>query len=134
MSNNNKTPLTISMSKRIKHCSILLLCTFFLFGCGTAGVKSQKASNFNADLGIRYLQTGRLQLANEKIAKTNLEVGAFFPFELPPHVVARPVVHFFKLGDVRRPRSAKGGKWHAKMSHKYVFRRNPDLPVFVDIS
>lgn len=65
MSNNNKTSLT----KLTTRCSVLLLSTFILTGCVATSVKSDKASNFNADLGIRYLQNGRLQLANEKLVK-----------------------------------------------------------------
>lgn len=46
---------------------------FFMFvllsGCSSTTVKDTKASDFNADLGIRYLQKGRLQLANEKLLK-----------------------------------------------------------------
>jgi len=35
----------------------------------TGGVKSQKASEYNSELGIRYLQQGRLKLADEKLRK-----------------------------------------------------------------
>jgi len=48
----------------------LLTSTLFIAGCSSVGVKnSSKAANLNADLGIRYLQKGRLQLANEKLSK-----------------------------------------------------------------
>lgn len=63
MSNKNKTLSTKSIVK-------LLFFSIFLTGCSSVGgVKSSKASNVNADLGIRYLQAGRLQLANEKLLK-----------------------------------------------------------------
>lgn len=39
-----------------------------LGGC-SAQVKKKEASNYNADLGIRYLQSGHLKLANEKLLK-----------------------------------------------------------------
>jgi type IV pilus assembly protein PilF len=47
----------------------LLFFLVTLSGCSNSGVKSNKASNLNSDLGIRYLQKGRLQLANEKLLK-----------------------------------------------------------------
>ena len=47
----------------------ILLSAISLNGCSTTGVKTAEASNYNADLGIRYLQKGRLQLANEKLLK-----------------------------------------------------------------
>lgn len=63
MSNNNKMLFIKSISK-------IVFISIFITGCtGAGGVKSSKASNVNADLGIRYLQAGRLQLANEKLEK-----------------------------------------------------------------
>ena len=48
----------------------LIASAFFLSACSTtADVKSNKASNYNSDLGIHYLQKGRLNLANEKLLK-----------------------------------------------------------------
>ena len=70
MSNNNKTPLTLfTLMARITNLGALLFFTFFLASCSSVGVKSDKAANVNADLGIRYLQAGRLNLANEKLLK-----------------------------------------------------------------
>lgn len=71
MSNKNKTPLTIftPRSNIVKSCSALIFITLLLTGCSSAGVKSDKAASVNADLGIRYLQSGRLPLANEKLLK-----------------------------------------------------------------
>jgi len=46
----------------------LVLSTGLLTACSN-GVKKDKAADLNAELGIRYLQKGRLQLANEKLTK-----------------------------------------------------------------
>ena len=63
MSNNNKMLFIKSIAK-------IVFLSIFVTGCtSVGGVKSTKASNANADLGIRYLQAGRLQLANEKLEK-----------------------------------------------------------------
>lgn len=48
---------------------VTLLIVFSLTACSNSAVKSNKAANANADLGIRYLQGGRLQLANKKLLK-----------------------------------------------------------------
>ena len=70
MSNKNNTPLTSLITKQAASVSALFLISIFLSACATVGeVKSDKASTFNADLGIRYLQAGRLPLANEKLLK-----------------------------------------------------------------
>lgn len=58
------------------HKNLIKLVSYFLFtfltlslmSCSN-GVKTKEASNYNADLGIRYLQKGRLKLANEKLMK-----------------------------------------------------------------
>ncbi len=48
----------------------LIISALFLSACSTTGgVKSKEASNYNSDLGIRYLQQGNLNLANEKLIK-----------------------------------------------------------------
>ena len=47
----------------------LVLSILSLTACSTTGVKSDEASNYNSDLGIQYLQKGRLNLANEKLLK-----------------------------------------------------------------
>jgi len=61
--NNNK-----ALSRYTQYSLLSLI--IFISGCtGAGGVKSQKASSVNSDLGIRYLQAGRLQLANEKLEK-----------------------------------------------------------------
>ena len=48
---------------------IFLLSLTGLTACSNNNVKKVEASNYNADLGIRYLQKGRLKLANEKLVK-----------------------------------------------------------------
>jgi len=40
----------------------------FLSGC-SGQVKKKQASNYNAELGVRYLQKGHLKLANDKLEK-----------------------------------------------------------------
>lgn len=69
MSNKNKTLLTIFTAQF--NALLILVTLLFLSGCSTQVAKKQsnQASNFNSDLGIRYLQSGRLQLANEKLLK-----------------------------------------------------------------
>ena len=57
------------MSKYYRLVSSAILSTFLLSACGQTTVKDSNASNFNADLGIQYLQKGHLQLANEKLLK-----------------------------------------------------------------
>ncbi len=47
----------------------VLASALLLTACSTTGVKSKEASNYNSDLGIRYLQKGHLNLANEKLLK-----------------------------------------------------------------
>jgi len=64
-----ETFISLELMLVAKRYSMLLLTTFILTGCAAAGVKSDKASSVNADLGIRYLQSGRLQLANDKLTK-----------------------------------------------------------------
>jgi len=56
-------------TKRMFIWAALPLLFLFLTSCSSTGVKETKASEFNADLGIRYLQKGRLQLADEKLKK-----------------------------------------------------------------
>ncbi len=101
MSNNNKTPLTIS--KQIANYGALLFFTLFLVGCTGNGIKSNKASNFNADLGIRYLQNGRLPLANEKLLKA-LE-------QSPNSPVAN---HYYAILQQRLGNTAKAGQYFKK--------------------
>ena len=62
-------------TEKIKYKSLsalfgLLLASNLLTGCAASGVNRVEASDVNAELGIRYLQNGRLQLANEKLTKS----------------------------------------------------------------
>lgn len=58
--NKKSIPLTINM----------LLLTVSLVGCAGLGTKDPKAADYNSELGIRYLQQGRLKLANDKLLKS----------------------------------------------------------------
>ncbi len=60
----------LKLEKSILNWMLLPLFFVFLSGCSSTGVKESKASDYNADLGIRYLQKGRLQLASEKLEKS----------------------------------------------------------------
>lgn len=68
-----KNQTSFSFLKNIQNkffcCTSALLITLFFTGCTSTEIKSDEASSFNSDLGIRYLQNGRLQLANEKLEK-----------------------------------------------------------------
>lgn len=99
MSNNNKTPLTKFTFNFISFVLIALLLT----GCSSVDVKSDKASSFNADLGIRYLQSGRLQLANDKLLKA-LEQN-------PNSAIAN---HYFAILQQRLGNTDKAGKFFKK--------------------
>jgi len=59
------------MNNKSRNSSLLLCCllaTGLISGC-SGQVKKQEASNYNSELGVRYLQKGRLQLANDKLTK-----------------------------------------------------------------
>ena len=56
-----KTPFSLLL--------VLFITSNFLSGC-SGQVKKAQASDFNSELGIRYLQKGRLKLANEKLEKS----------------------------------------------------------------
>jgi len=63
---------SIILAKRMNIVSILLIGSFTLLfstGC-TSNKADSQASDYNADLGIRYFQKGRLKLANEKLLKS----------------------------------------------------------------
>jgi len=63
----------VSSFKPIKIKTLLsssfIVSALFLSACSSTSIKSNEASNYNSDLGIRYLQKGRLNLANEKLLK-----------------------------------------------------------------
>lgn len=60
---NNKTGYCLSIF------SVLLFLSSLLSGC-TESITDPKASDYNSELGVRYLQQGRLKLANEKLLKS----------------------------------------------------------------
>lgn len=114
MSNKKNAPLTISTSTTlfVKRFSTVLLSTFILTACTGAGVKSDKASSVNADLGIRYLQSGRLQLANDKLTKA-LEQN-------PNNLTSN---HYYAILQQRLGNTAKAGQFFNK-----AVRLNPKDP------
>jgi len=57
-----------SKSRMLSSLVLIGFVSISMVAC-TGGVEKAKASNYNADLGIRYLQKGRLKLANEKLQK-----------------------------------------------------------------
>ena len=91
------------LTKLTPNLSIFMFFALLLTGCSSVDVKSEKASNFNADLGIRYLQSGRLQLANEKLLKA-LE-------QSPNSAVAN---HYFALLQQRLGNTDKASKFFKK--------------------
>jgi len=62
---------TINVNKKsfVLPISALLL-TASLVGCAGIGTNDPQAADYNSELGIRYLQQGRLKLANEKLLKS----------------------------------------------------------------
>ncbi len=56
--------------KSISSLISVLLITVSLVGCAGLGTKDPKAADYNSELGIRYLQQGRLKLANDKLLKS----------------------------------------------------------------
>ena len=55
--------------KQITHLLIPFILISSISAC-TQSVKTDEASDYNSDLGIQYLQKGRLNLANEKLLKS----------------------------------------------------------------
>ena len=56
--------------KSISSLISVLLITVSLVGCAGLGTKDPKAADYNSELGVRYLQQGRLKLANDKLLKS----------------------------------------------------------------
>ena len=81
----------------------LLISAISLSGCSTGGVKKAEASNYNADLGIRYLQKGRLQLANEKLLKA-----------LAQNPNSAQSNHYYAILQQRLGNNAKAGQYFLK--------------------
>ena len=55
--------------KKLTHLLIPFILISSISAC-TQSVKTDEASDYNSDLGIQYLQKGRLNLANEKLLKS----------------------------------------------------------------
>ena len=60
------------MNTEKRYISLSTLGSLFLLATLTAcsGVEDKKAADYNSELGIRYLQQGRLKLADEKLIKS----------------------------------------------------------------
>ena len=60
------------MTKPSKNNSLTTFVSLFLLAALTAcsGVEEKKAADYNSELGVRYLQQGRLKLADEKLRKS----------------------------------------------------------------
>lgn len=60
------------MNKAKRTTGLLTLGSLFLLATLTAcsGVEEKKAADYNSELGVRYLQQGRLKLADEKLRKS----------------------------------------------------------------
>ena len=81
----------------------LIMSVIALSGCSTSGIKSNEASNYNADLGIRYLQKGHLKLANEKLLKA---------LEQNPNSARSN--HYFAILQQRLEQNQKAGHYFVK--------------------
>jgi len=81
---------------------IFALTLSILTAC-TTQIHTKDASNYNAELGIRYLQKGRLKLANEKLMKA-LEQN-------PASVKSN---HYFALLQEKLGNTAKAQKYFSK--------------------
>jgi len=81
--------LTLSLSISLNGCSL--------------DQGDKKAANYNADLGVRYLQKGRLKLANEKLLKA---------LEQDPR--SAKTNHYYALLQQRLKQNTKAGLYFAK--------------------
>jgi len=86
----------------IKISLMLILAISSLTAC-SGQVETEKASNYNAELGIRYLQKGRLKLANEKLMKA---------IKQDPNSVKSN--HYFALLQQRLGNDAEAKKYFSK--------------------
>jgi len=100
---NHSSCLTKPISLRgLKFILVLILTLSALTAC-SGQVETEKASNYNAELGIRYLQKGRLKLANEKLMKA---------IEQNPEAVKSN--HYFALLQQKLGNNAKAEKYFSK--------------------
>lgn len=89
-------------NKSLKFYLILSLSLSGLVAC-SGQVRTEEASNYNAELGIRYLQKNRLKLANEKLMKA---------IEQNPESVKSN--HYFALLQVKLGNNTKASKYFSK--------------------
>ncbi len=89
-------------NKSLKFYLILTLSLSGLVAC-SGQVRTEEASNYNAELGIRYLQKNRLKLANEKLMKA---------IEQNPESVKSN--HYFALLQVKLGNNTKASKYFSK--------------------
>ena len=81
---------------------LTLSLTLALSGC-SLNQGDKKAANYNADLGVSYLQKGRLKLANEKLLKA---------LEQDPR--SAKTNHYYALLQQRLKQNTKAGLYFAK--------------------
>lgn len=62
--------MEIIKNNKLQLLSSIVLASSLLTSCSAGKVNKVEASDVNSELGIRYLQNGRLQLANEKLTKS----------------------------------------------------------------
>jgi len=86
----------------LKFVFALILALSGLTAC-SGQIETEKASNYNAELGIRYLQKGRLKLANEKLMKA---------IEQNPE--GAEANHYFALLQQKLGNNAKAAKYFSK--------------------
>ena len=94
MKNNSSTSFLISL--------LILSLTLGLSSC-SLNEEDKKAADYNADLGIRYLQKGRLKLANEKLLKA-----------LEQNPQSAKSNHYYALLQQRLKQNTKAGLYFAK--------------------
>ncbi len=110
-------PITIKNNiKTLFPIFLISISLSFLSGCSSQSKKadSQSAANYNAQLGVKYLQAGRLKLASDKLEKA-----------LKQDSESSSVNHYYallqqKLGDNKAAR--KHFKKAVRLDHK-----DPDL-------
>ena len=94
--------------------SIILISLSSLSACAGIGTQDTKAADYNAELGIRYLQQGRLKLANVKLLKS---------LEQNPNSV--PANHYYALLQ-QKLKQPKVATRHFERAIRYA-PKNPEL-------
>ncbi|HIQ15870.1 MAG TPA: type IV pilus biogenesis/stability protein PilW [Leucothrix sp.] len=101
-------------NKSIPSLVSVLLITVSLVGCNGIGTKDPKAADYNSELGIRYLQQGRLKLANDKLLKS---------LEQNPNSAQSN--HYYALLQERLEQPIKATKYFEKAIR--IAPKNPEL-------